>query len=207
MIFGLKAALWYAEAGRNLERLRRAREAVRVGKLSGAVGTFAHVDPDVEEEACRAPRARARPVSTQIVQRDRHAEFSTTLADRRRIAREGRPRDPLAPAHGDPGGGGAVHGRAEGLERHAPQAQSRLLRAGVRARPARAHQCAGRARERRPVARAGRRNPTGTPRQRDGSPSRRASTVTATRPTPNGGKTSHPGRGGSRITSRRAARS
>src|SRR5262249_57378420 len=46
--FGLKAVLWYAEAGRNLDRLRRARESVRVGKISGAVGTFAHVDPDVE---------------------------------------------------------------------------------------------------------------------------------------------------------------
>ena len=80
MVFGLKAALWYAEAGRNLERLRRAREAVRVGKLSGAVGTFAHVDPDVEEEACRLLGLEAAPISNQIVQRDRHAEFSTTLA-------------------------------------------------------------------------------------------------------------------------------
>jgi adenylosuccinate lyase len=80
MVFGLKAALWYAEAGRNLERLRRAREAVRVGKLSGAVGTFAHVDPDVEEEACRLLGLEADPIYNQIVQRDRHAEFSTTLA-------------------------------------------------------------------------------------------------------------------------------
>jgi adenylosuccinate lyase len=80
MVFGLKAALWYAEAGRNLERLRRAREAVRVGKLSGAVGTFAHVDPDVEEEACRLLGLEAAQISNQIVQRDRHAEFSTTLA-------------------------------------------------------------------------------------------------------------------------------
>jgi len=53
MTFGLKPAVWYLEAGRNLERLKRAREAVRVGKISGAVGTFAHVDPDVEEEVCR----------------------------------------------------------------------------------------------------------------------------------------------------------
>jgi adenylosuccinate lyase len=80
MVFGLKAALWYAEAGRNLERLRRARETVRVGKLSGSVGTFAHVDPDVEEEACRLLGLEAAPVSNQIIQRDRHAEFSTTLA-------------------------------------------------------------------------------------------------------------------------------
>ncbi len=80
MVFGLKAALWYSEAGRNLDRLRRARETVRVGKLSGAVGTFAHVDPDVEEEACRLLGLEAAPISNQIVQRDRHAEFSTTLA-------------------------------------------------------------------------------------------------------------------------------
>ncbi len=80
MSFGLKPALWHAEAGRNLERLRRAREAVRVGKISGAVGTFAHVDPDVEEEVCRLLGLEPAPVSTQIVQRDRHAEFTSALA-------------------------------------------------------------------------------------------------------------------------------
>ena len=79
-VFGLKPALWFAEAGRNLDRLRRAREAVRVGKISGAVGSFAHVDPDVEEEVCRLLGLEAAPVSTQVVQRDRHAEFCATLA-------------------------------------------------------------------------------------------------------------------------------
>jgi adenylosuccinate lyase len=78
--FGLKVAVWYVEAGRNLERLRRARDVVAVGKLSGAVGTFAHVDPDMEEDVCRALALAVEPVSTQIVQRDRHAEFCTTLA-------------------------------------------------------------------------------------------------------------------------------
>jgi adenylosuccinate lyase len=80
MTFGLKAALWYMEAGRNLERLRRAREVVRVGKISGAVGTFAHVEPDVEEEVCRHLGLEAASVSNQIVQRDRHAEFCGALA-------------------------------------------------------------------------------------------------------------------------------
>jgi adenylosuccinate lyase len=80
MTFGLKPALWYTAAGRNLERLRRARETVRVGKISGAVGTFAHVDPDVEEEVCRLLGLEPASVSTQIVQRDRHAEFSSVLA-------------------------------------------------------------------------------------------------------------------------------
>ena len=78
--FGLKVAVWYTEAGRNLERLRRARAAVAVGKLSGAVGNFAHVEPEVEEEVCRELGLEAAAVSTQIVQRDRHAEFCTTLA-------------------------------------------------------------------------------------------------------------------------------
>ena len=80
MVFGLKPALWFTEAGRNLERLRRAKEAIGVGKISGAVGTFAHIDPDVEEEACRLLGLEAAPISTQIVQRDRHAEFCSTLA-------------------------------------------------------------------------------------------------------------------------------
>ncbi|MBI4246660.1 MAG: adenylosuccinate lyase, partial [Candidatus Rokubacteria bacterium] len=78
--FGLKAAGWYVEAGRNLERLGRARAVVAVGKLSGAVGTFAHVEPEVEEEVCRELGLAVEPVSTQIVQRDRHAEFCATLA-------------------------------------------------------------------------------------------------------------------------------
>jgi adenylosuccinate lyase len=78
--FGLKVAEWYVEAGRNLERLRRAREAVAVGKLSGAVGNFAHVEPEIEEEVCRELGLGVEPVSTQIVQRDRHAEFCAALA-------------------------------------------------------------------------------------------------------------------------------
>ena len=78
--FGLKAAGWYMEAGRNRERLVRAREAIRVGKISGAVGTFAHVPPDLEEEVCRALGLEPEPVSTQVVQRDRHAELVSACA-------------------------------------------------------------------------------------------------------------------------------
>ena len=78
--FGLKLALWYAELGRNLERLARAREAVAVGKISGAVGTFAHVDPRVEEYVCRRLGLRPETVSSQIVARDRHAELLAALA-------------------------------------------------------------------------------------------------------------------------------
>jgi len=78
--FGLKALAWYSEAGRNLERMARAKAVVGVGKLSGAVGTFAHVDPDMEAEACRALGLEPAPISSQIIQRDRHAEFCATLA-------------------------------------------------------------------------------------------------------------------------------
>src|SRR5947209_4232820 len=78
--FGLKVAVWYTEAGRNLERLRRARATISVGKLSGAVGNFAHVEPDLEAAVCRELGLDAAPVSTQIVQRDRHAEFCAMLA-------------------------------------------------------------------------------------------------------------------------------
>jgi len=78
--FGLKVLVWYVEAGRNLERLRRARQAVAVGKLSGAVGNFAHVDPEIEEEVCRELGLEPAPVSTQVIQRDRHAELCAALA-------------------------------------------------------------------------------------------------------------------------------
>jgi adenylosuccinate lyase len=78
--FGLKVAVWYAEAGRNVERLRRGRAAIAVGKLSGAVGNFAHVEPELEADVCRELGLEAEPASTQIVQRDRHAEFCAMLA-------------------------------------------------------------------------------------------------------------------------------
>jgi adenylosuccinate lyase len=78
--FGLKVAVWYAEAGRNRDRLLHAREAVRVGKVSGAVGTFAHLAPEIEEDVCRALGLEPAPASTQVVQRDRHAELVATCA-------------------------------------------------------------------------------------------------------------------------------
>ena len=78
--FGLKLALWYAEMRRNRARLERAREAVSCGKISGAVGTFSFVDPFVEEYVCEKLGLAPVPVASQIVQRDRHAEFFSTLA-------------------------------------------------------------------------------------------------------------------------------
>jgi len=78
--FGLKMALWYDEMNRNLTRMERAKEAVSVGKISGAVGTFAHIPPFIEEFVCGRLGLKPAPISTQIVQRDHHAEFFTTLA-------------------------------------------------------------------------------------------------------------------------------
>ena len=78
--FGLKMALWYQEMERNLTRMIRAKETISYGKISGAVGTFSFIDPSVEEYVCHKMGLKPAPVSSQIVQRDRHAEFFTTLA-------------------------------------------------------------------------------------------------------------------------------
>ncbi|MGD9896536.1 MAG: adenylosuccinate lyase [Candidatus Methylacidiphilaceae bacterium] len=78
--YGLKLALMYDEFGRAIDRLLAAREQILVGKLSGAVGTYAHLDPAVEEEVCRKLGLNPAPASNQIVQRDRHAHFATALA-------------------------------------------------------------------------------------------------------------------------------
>src|SRR5256714_3038720 len=78
--FGLTFALWYDEMRRNWKRLRRARETVAVGKISGAVGAFALLDPQVEEKVCARLGLKPAPVSTQIIQRDRYAEYLSTLA-------------------------------------------------------------------------------------------------------------------------------
>jgi len=78
--FGIKMALWYDEMRRNLRRMEAARETIAYGKISGAVGTFANIDPQVEEYVCRKAGLKPAPVSTQIIQRDRHAEFFSALA-------------------------------------------------------------------------------------------------------------------------------
>ena len=80
MTFGLKLALWYAELERGKQRLDRARETIAVGKLSGAVGTFSHLPPEVEEAVCARLGLKPAPISSQILQRDRHAEVLSVLA-------------------------------------------------------------------------------------------------------------------------------
>jgi adenylosuccinate lyase len=78
--FGLKMALWYQEMERNRDRMNRAKDVISYGKISGAVGTFPFVDPSVEEYICFKLGLKPAPISTQIVQRDRHAEYFSTLA-------------------------------------------------------------------------------------------------------------------------------
>jgi adenylosuccinate lyase len=78
--FGMTFALWFAEMRRNKERLQRAKDTISVGKISGAVGAFAHLDPEVEERVCEKLGLKFAPISTQVIQRDRYAEYLCTLA-------------------------------------------------------------------------------------------------------------------------------
>ena len=80
MTFGLKLALWHAELARDAARVERAREVISVGKLSGAVGTFAHLPPSIEADVCRTLGLEPAPVASQVIQRDRHAELLAALA-------------------------------------------------------------------------------------------------------------------------------
>ena len=80
MTFGLKLALWYAELERDTDRVERARRTIAVGKLSGAVGTFAHVPPSIEADVCATLGLEPVAVASQVIQRDRHAELLSALA-------------------------------------------------------------------------------------------------------------------------------
>ncbi len=80
MAFGLKFALWYEDAKRNLRRIEQAKELISVGKFSGAVGTFSNIPPELEKRVCKKLGLTPEPVATQVVQRDRHAEYMTALA-------------------------------------------------------------------------------------------------------------------------------
>ena len=80
MTFGMKLALWYAELGRDVERIGRARDVIAVGKLSGAVGMFAHLPPSVEADTCRTLGLEPAPVASQVIQRDRHSELLAAIA-------------------------------------------------------------------------------------------------------------------------------
>jgi adenylosuccinate lyase len=78
--FGFKLANWYSETQRNIQRFKEAAEGLRVGKFSGAVGTFAHLSPELEEKICARLGLKAADISSQVIQRDRHAQYLATLA-------------------------------------------------------------------------------------------------------------------------------
>jgi len=80
MTLGLKLALWYSEIGRDIERVRRARTVINVGKISGAVGTYAHLPPSIEADVCKRLGLEPAAVASQVIQRDRHAELMSALA-------------------------------------------------------------------------------------------------------------------------------
>lgn len=80
MTFGMKMLLWLAETDRNIERLRKAIDTISVGKLSGAVGTYANINPEVEARVCAKLGLKPSPIATQVIQRDRHAEYMSTIA-------------------------------------------------------------------------------------------------------------------------------
>ena len=155
MTFGLKLALWYAEiAARHRARVRRARAVISVGKLSGAVGTFAHLPPSIEADVCRRLGLEPAPVASQVIQRDRHAELLAALAitgaSLEKFALEirglqkteiGEVEEPFAQG-------------AEGLVGDAAQAQPDRLRADCRPGAAAARQRPRGAREHRALARA-----------------------------------------------------
>ena len=152
--FGLKLAGWAFELDRARERLTRALETMRVGKLSGAVGTYAAIDPEVERIACERLGLEPDPVSTQIIQRDRHAELLAALALVAASPRDVRARDPSPRSHRGRRGRRAVRQGAEGLVGDAAQAEPGRRRAHLRPRPRRARARARRARERGALARA-----------------------------------------------------
>ncbi len=153
MTFGVKLALWYAELQRDLDRVLRARDVVSVGKLSGAVGTFAHLDPGDRGRRLRAPRARTRAgrVASHPARPPRRADDGAR--HHRRLAREVRARDSWPAEDRDRRGRGAVRQGPEGLLGDAAQAQSDRLRADHRPRAPDSRQRHGRAREHRALAR------------------------------------------------------
>ncbi len=152
--FGLKLALWYDEVQRNLTRFSAAAEGMRVGKISGAVGTFGHIGPQAEERICQRLGLRPAPIASQVISRDRHANYVATLAlvaaTLEKIALEIRHlqrtevrevEEPFAR-------------RPKGLVGHAAQAEPGDLRADLRAGPRGPRQRPARLREHRALARA-----------------------------------------------------
>ena len=137
MTFGLKLALWYAELrARPRARSARARETIAVGKLSGAVGTFSHLPPEVEEAVCARLGLRPAPIASQVLQRDRHAEVMTALAITGGQPGEVRDRDPRPAEDRGARGGGAVRREARRARRPCPTSATRWAASRSPASPA-----------------------------------------------------------------------
>ena len=130
--FGLKVANWFAENRRNLERFGQAARQMAVGKISGAVGNASHLGPDVEAAICKRLGLDVAPVASQVIQRDRHAQYLCGAGDPHGHARKNRPGNPPLAAHRSARGRGAVRRRAARKFGHAAQAQSGVERTGVR---------------------------------------------------------------------------
>ena len=130
--FGLKLLNWYAEMQRNLARFEAAAEDMRVGKLSGAVGTFGHLKPEHEERICERLGLKPAPVATQVIQRDRHAAYIGTLARDRQHAGQDCGRDAAPAADGSSRSAGVLQRKAEGLVSDAAQEESNHQRADQR---------------------------------------------------------------------------
>ena len=154
MTFGLKLALWHEELGRARRRVERAREIVSVGQLSGAVGTYAHLEPEIEQRVCAALGLTPAPVSSQVIQRDRHAELLSAIAITGCLAGEVRTRGAWSSEDGDRRGRGRVRRGPEGVFGDAAQTEPDRVRAGHRTGTVAARQRDGGVRERRAVARA-----------------------------------------------------
>ena len=130
--FGFKIANWYSETQRNIARFLAAAEDMRVGKFSGAVGIFAHLTPELEEKICARLGLKAAAVSSQVIQRDRHAHYLATLAVIASTLGQDRHRSPPPAAHRSPRSRGVLQRKAKRIVRHAAQAQSRDRRADQR---------------------------------------------------------------------------
>jgi len=152
--FGFKIANWYSETQRNIARFKAASEDLRVGKFSGAVGTFAHLTPELEEKMCARLGLKAAAVSSQVIQRDRHAAYLATLAviasTLDKIATEIRHLQRTEVREAEE----FFSEKQKGLVRHAAQAQSSDLRTDQRTRARGARERPSRIRKRSALARA-----------------------------------------------------
>ena len=142
--FGLKIANWYAEVDRHVARFEAAGEQIRVGKISGAVGTFAHISPRAEERICEKLGLEPAPISSQVIQRDRHAHYLVDPGAHRRHAGKNRPRSASLAADRGSRSAGIFLEKAEGQLGDAAQKKSHHLRADLRTGPGGALECSGR---------------------------------------------------------------